>query len=98
MQKKQNLKKNERKEILNKYYQTDIGMINKKRYLRLLIYGILCLAYGIFLITEQIIKQDSIWYYILGIIVLICGLIFLMGRHKLIIKNINDFARKNKKK
>ncbi len=90
------LTKQERKEILNKYYQTDMGKINKNRFLRLLIYGILCITYSLVLIIEQLIKNSSLWNYIMALVMLIFGLVFLIGRHKLIIRSINYYLVKNK--
>ena len=90
------LTRQEKKATLNKYYQTDMGKINKKRFLRLLIYGILCITYSLVLIIEQLMKNSSLWNYIMALVMFIFGLVFLIGRHKLIIRSINYYLVKNK--
>lgn len=90
------MNKNEKKELMNKYYQTENGKINKGRFLRLLICGILCIIYSITVVIEELIKQQSYWNYVLAAVMFIFGFIFLLGRQKVLRRNINYYLAKNK--
>ena len=92
----QRLSKEEKKKAIDNYYATVAGEEDKKRFKRIMIYGILCLIYGTYLIVEQIITKISIANYILGGLLLIAGCVFLIGRHKIIVKKVNDFIVRKK--
>ncbi len=86
----------EKKNIKEKYYLTESGKINKKRFNRLLIYGLLCLIYALVLVLDAIINKAGVINYIFASFMFIFALIFLIGREKVLIRNINSFLKKNK--
>ena len=92
----QNLTKKERQNLIQKYYATDNGKIAKNRFLRLLIFGWACIIYGFIVIITTLINDDSFWNYLMAFFVLLFGLVFLMGRKKILIRNLNNYLQKNK--
>lgn len=86
----------EQKKAREKYYNTPIGKTNKNRFNRLLLCGILAIIYSFILIIDTIIEEKSFWNYILAAVMLIFGLIFLIGRYKIIVRNVNNFLIKHK--
>lgn len=92
----QRLNKDEKRLAREKYYQTKVGAANKTRFIRLLICGLLCIIYSIVLVVDTIIEQKTYWYYILAGTMFIFGLVFLIGRAKLIVRNVNNYLLKNK--
>ncbi len=98
MNKKDYLKmsKEEKRFAREKYYKTESGKINKGRFSRLLLCGILSIIYALFLIVDGIIKKSSFWVYIFAAFIIVFGIVFLVGRHKILIRNMNSFLKKNK--
>lgn len=92
----QSLTKEERKNLRQKYYATSNGKIAKNRFLRLLIFGWACIIYGVIVMLLTLINEDSFWNYIMAFLVLLFGLIFLIGRKKILIRDLNNYLRKNK--
>ena len=93
----QRLEKKEKKKAIENYYKTDVGKANKSRFLRLLIIGIACFLYSTYLIVDAIVNDGNIWYYIMAGFVIAFGLVFLIGRHKIMVKSVNNYLIKNKK-
>lgn len=94
----QRLNKDERKEARLKYYETEIGKVNKGRFTRLLWFGILSFIYSGVLIMDTIINKHSPWNYCLAGVMFIFALVFLIGREKIIIRNVNEYLIKKSKK
>ena len=93
----QRLDKSEKKKAIENYYKTEVGKSNKSRFLRLLIVGITCFIYSAYLIIDAILNDGNIWYYIMAGFAIVFGLVFLIGRHKVIVKSVNNYLIKNKK-
>lgn len=93
----QRLNKKERKEAREKFYATEFGQEQKARFNRILLVSVLLFIYGIYLLIETIIKANSIWGYVSATTMFIFALVFAIGRHKVIIKNVNDYLIKKKK-
>ena len=94
----QRLNKKERKDARLKYYETELGKVNKGRFTRLLWFGILSFIYSGVLILDTIINKHSPWNYSLAGVMFIFGLIFIIGRKKIIIRNVNEYLIKKSKK
>lgn len=92
----QRLTKQERKEAREKFYSTNFGKEQKSRFNRLLLISILLFIYSLYLLIDTIINHGSIWTYVLSGFIFIFALIFLIGRHKVIVKNVNDYLIKKK--
>ena len=93
----QRLSKEEKKEAKLQFYQTEQGMELKSRFRRILIYSIILVLFGIYLIVEAYVKKDSIAQYIYGSIVTFFGIAFLISRAYVMMKKVNDFITKPKK-
>lgn len=94
----QRASKLEKKEARTNFFQTDFGKNLKKRLDRLIIYSILLIAFTIYIIIDNILKDNSIINYVTAGFLLIFALIFLIGRYYVIVKNVNSFMIKNTKK
>lgn len=92
----QTLKKEEKKQVKNEFYNTQDGIEVKKRLTRLLIYGILLILFAIWLIIEAYLKKDSIAEYIYGGILIIFAFVFLIARHQVLLKELNAYYLNNK--
>lgn len=93
----QRLSKEEKKDAKLKFYQTELGIELKSKFKRILIYSIILILFGIYLIIEAYIKKDSIAQYIYGSIVTLFGIAFLISRSYIIMKKVNDFITKPKR-
>lgn len=93
----QTLSKEEKKEAVLKYYNTEQGKENKARFTRLLIIGILCIIWGIVIIIDTIIQDGALWEYISAILVIGFGFVFLIGRAKIKARDVNNYLTKKKK-
>ena len=92
----QRMNKEEKKKAIRRYYNTSLGKENEIRFKRLLIIGLLCLAYSAYLFVSIIIDGGNVWNYILAICMLISGLVFLIGRIKIRSKQVNNFLTKKR--
>lgn len=92
----QRLTKEEKKLAEEKFYKTEMGQSLKKRYKRILIYAILIIMFGIFLLIEAFFKKDSVAQYIYSTILIITGLSFIILRAYIKMKQINDFITNKK--
>lgn len=87
------LNKNERKELKNKFYNTEYGNNIKKRLDRVFIIGILGIIFSLYLL----ILPNNKWDIVEGIILIIASFIFIFGSHKVRIDKINIFLTQKKK-
>ena len=88
------LSKEEKKELKNKFYETDTGKDVKFHLNRLLITGIFGLIFGIILI----VINKSIWEIVLGVSLIILSLFFIISSFWVRINKINDYLVKTYKK
>lgn len=96
----QTLTKEDKKDARLKFYETELGKDLKIRFNRLFIYSAILLIFGISILIEAIIKNRDFSYYAYSIILLIAGFSFIILRHFVMIRKVNDFiiSKKNKKK
>ncbi len=90
--------KEEKQKARNDFFNTDFGRDLKKRLNRLVIYSILLIGFAIYFIIDNIINDNTVTNYILAAFFIIFAIIFLIGRHYVIVKNANDYMIKNKNK
>ncbi|MEG0977548.1 MAG: hypothetical protein RSF02_03240 [Bacilli bacterium] len=93
----QRMNKEEKLKAIKEYNETENGKKEKPRLTRLLIIGILCPCYSVFLFIDTIMTKHNFWAYALSVIMLIFGIVFLIGRHKILVRNVNSYVIKNKK-
>lgn len=93
----QRLNKEERKKAKEDFYKTEFGKSKKAIFNRILIYSILIILYGIILTIVGLIKHSSIWNYIAVILLFTCAFVLLIGRYKIIVRDVNNYLIKNKK-
>lgn len=84
-----------KKELYKKFMKTDQGKENMNRLYRILVYGVAAIAYSIFRLV-YLINDFKVWNLILCILFIIFGLIFIISFFKLRIKELNNFALKQK--
>ena len=94
----QRMNKEEKKNARIEYFNTDKGKNLKTRMIRLLIYGILLLGFGIYIIIDAVIKDDAIIELVYGIGLIVVAFAFIISRYFIIIKKTNDYLTKPKKK
>ena len=90
--------KEEKKKAREAFFNTEYGKSLKTRLNRLVIYSVLLIACAIYFVIDNIINENSVTNYILAGFFVIFALIFLYGRHYVIVKNANDYMIKNKRK
>ena len=90
----QTLTKEEKRKAKNDFYQTDNGKNLKKRFDRLFLYSILLTMFAIYIVISAIINDDAFYNYIYGISLFVMAIIFLIGRYKIYLENINNFIVK----
>ena len=88
------LSKEEKKELKNKFYETDTGKDVKFHLNRLFITGIFGLIFGIILI----VINKSIWEIVLGVSLIGISLFFIISSFWVRINKINDYLVKTYKK
>ena len=81
----------ERKKAKERYFATDEGSSLKTRVNRLVIYSVLLIAFGIYVIIDSINNNDTSLQLIYGIGLIIVAAILFIGRYFVIAKKVNDF-------
>lgn len=92
----QRLSKDEKKEAKNEFYQTEQGIDLEKRFNRILIYSIILILFGIYLLVEAYIKKDSYAQYVYGSVIILFGIAFLVSRTYVMMKKVNKYITKPK--
>ena len=92
----QRLTKEEKKQAKNEFYQTEQGIDLKKRFNRILIYSIILILFGIYLLVEAYIKKDSYAQFVYGSIIILFGIAFLVSRTYVMMKKVNEYITKTK--
>lgn len=88
----QRMTKEEKKQLLKEYEQTEKGSYILKKLRNVMIVGILSYLYAIYLI----ITSDSIAYYISAGVLLVIACIFIILSIRLKTKNLTMFAVRKK--
>ena len=90
--------KEEKKEARIAFFNTDYGYELKKRLNRLVIYSVLLVACAIYFVIDNILNENTISNYVLAGFFVVFAIVFMVGRHYVIVKNANDYMIKNKSK
>ena len=95
----QRMNKEEKKELKKAFYQTAKGKELKMRYIRLIIIGLIGIAFSIFMIVDGSLKNGLVWHEWLVIAVLsIFSLVFIFSPLKLQADTLNWYAVNGEKK
>lgn len=94
----QRLTKSEKKAAKKAFYETNMGKELKSRFKRIMVYSIILIIFGIWLLIEAYMKKDSVAQYIYSIILIISGIIFIIARYLILRKKVNDYITKTPKK
>ena len=90
--------KEEKKEARTAFFNTEYGCSLKVRLNRLVIYSVLLIACAIYFVIDNILNENTVVNYILASFFVVFAIIFMVGRHYVIVKNANDYMIKNKNK
>lgn len=93
----QKLTKEEKKKAKVEFYQTNQGIELKTRFKRIMIYSIILLVFGLYLLIEAIIKDNSYAQYIYASILIIFSIAFLISKYYVEMIKVNDYLTKPKK-
>ena len=92
------MNKEQRKNIKDKYFNTEDGKSMYNRLMRLIITGVIGIFFSIYLIYSNYTTDgNNIWQYIMAGILIIASIIFILGSIKIRLKVLNKFALKNSK-
>lgn len=90
----QRLSREEKKNAKKEFFATNTGMALKTRFNRIMFYSIVLIAFGIWLLIEAYLKNDSVAQYIYSIILIVCGILFFIGRYIIMLKQVNNYIVK----
>lgn len=93
----QKLTKEEKKKAKVEFYQTTQGIELKTRFKRIIIYSIILLIFGLYLLIEAIIKDNSYAQYIYASILIIFSIGFIISKFYAEMIKVNDYLTKPKK-
>lgn len=93
----QKLTKEEKKKAKVEFYQTTQGIELKTRFKRIIIYSIILLIFGLYLLIEAIIKDNSYAQYIYASILIIFSIGFIISKFYVEMIKVNDYLTKPKK-
>lgn len=93
----QRLTKEEKKKAREEFYETEYGKSLKQRFNRIIIYSIVLILFGIYLLIEACIKKDSYAEYIYSSIIIIFGISFMISKFRIEMVKVNDYITKPKK-
>lgn len=85
------LKKDEKKEAKKGFYSTPRGKSLKVRHTRLVIYGLLLLLFGIYLLIDTLLKEAGLAFLIYSILIMIMGLLFIISKYYLMVRDVNKY-------
>ncbi len=94
----QRANKEEKKKARDGFFKTEFGAVQRKRLNRLLIYSALLVACAIYFIIDNAMNENLISTYVLSGFFFIFAGIFVWGRHYVIVKNVNEYMIKTKRK
>lgn len=87
----QRLTKEEKKEAKTKFYETEQGKLLKQRFKRILIYSIILILFGIYMLIEAYTKKNSYAQYAYGTILIIFGIGFLISKSYVMMRKVNKY-------
>ena len=93
----QRMNKEEKKELIGDYKKTEFGKNYLFRLKRLLIIGIVGIAFAILEFLVAYFNKDDIWDYISSGLLLIISIVFIIGSIRLKGKQLNKYALKRTK-
>lgn len=93
----QRLTKEEKKKTKSEFYETEYGKSLKQKFKRILIYSIILILFGIYLLIEACIKKNSYAEYIYSSIIIIFGIFFIISKFRIEMIKVNDYLTKQKK-
>ena len=79
------------KESKSKFYETEQGKLLKQRFKRILIYSIILILFGIYMLIEAYTKKNSYAQYVYGTILIIFGIGFLISRSYVLMRKVNEY-------
>lgn len=94
----QRLTKEEKKKIKTEFYKTAQGNDLKVRFKRIMIYSIILIIFGLYLLIEAIIKDNSYAQYVYASILILFGIGFISSKYYVEMRKINDFLTLKKHK
>ena len=92
------LTKEEKKQVQNDFYNTELGKEFKKYINISIIMNILLIIIGIYYILDTVIKKGNVGYYYFSSVLIIIAIIFLFFIYKAKVKKYNDFVIKKSRK
>ncbi len=92
----QNLSKEEKRKIQKNFFETDGGIILKKRFNRILIYSIILTILGIYFLIDSLINKGSVIAVVYACILILFGIAFIIARKYIKIIKLDEFLIKNK--
>lgn len=93
----QRLSKEEKKEAKLAFYQTEQGLLLKKRFNRILIYSIILISFGLYTSIDAYINKSSYAFYVYSALLIIFGISFIILRSYVQMRKVNDFITRKKK-
>ena len=85
------LSKEAKKQLINKYVGTKKGKALSDTLNRLLLEGLVLIVCFVIVLVAIFVADLASWYWIVAILSLIFGLVFLIGQHLLRMKEYNKF-------
>jgi len=93
------MSKERKKELRDKFYQTDKGKEIRKRLNRVVCYAIILFLFSLYILISHFINGDTKWYtWLVFSGCIIFGLIFMIMQNIIRKDNLNEFYEKDKKK
>ena len=89
----QKMSKEEKKNVRNAFKKTNKGSKLNPILNRLVVEGIFCFIMAIIMIGAIVFKDYSLWLISLIIIVIICGLIFILAQRNIRLREYNRFIK-----
>lgn len=93
----QKLTKEEKKKAKVEFYQTTQGIELKARFKRIMIYSIILLIFGLYLLIEAIIKDNSYAQYIYASVLIIFSIGFMISKYYIEMIKVNEYLTNPKK-
>lgn len=92
------LSKEERKEVRKKFFETDKGILVRKKLNRSIFCSVFCILFGLYLLVDAYINTHKTWDYIYGTGILVIGIIMIFFYFKIRAIVINNYITKDTSK
>ena len=86
-----------RKEDLDKFNKSDIGMLKNKYLKRATISGILCIMFGLLFIIYNVYTNQALFEYIIPIVVILFGIYYIIRSNIIKRREVNKYIYELKK-